>query len=218
MNFKDIKLKRTPYLFKNKLKEFTNLEKFNKNYILSKYGENLCNYSYYDRPVRSRLKCTLQEFYNIHYNTCYTFTRSIFDINNTSNKNLIINEINYPNNFFNINEIDKYIFYCGKEKSGCLPHSHGAALNLMSYGKKKWIFFDSLTKKGKEFENYFYNKYPLNNEWIDWYNNEYKNLCDNIEVIEFIQESNDIVFIPNNYNHTVYNLQETMGIVIELNN
>ena len=37
-----------------------------------------------------------------------------------------------------------------------------------------------------------------------------------VKTVEFIQEPNDIVFITDKFNHTVFNEEETMGIVVEL--
>ena len=58
-------------------------------------------------------------------------------------------------------------------------------------------------------------KYKKNIMWKNWYKNEYKKLISKTDVIEFIQQPNDIVFVPNGYLHTVYNNKNTMGILIE---
>ena len=107
------------------------------------------------------------------------------------------------------------LFFAGLKNTAALPHSHGAALNLMVYGEKKWIFFDSNTPTGTTIEQFYYKKYPKHEEWINWYNQEYDKLKLSIPIIECIQELNDIVYIPNKFNHTVLNIEETMGIVVE---
>ena len=87
----------------------------------------------------------------------------------------------------------------------------------MVTGKKKWILFDINTKLAIKITQYFYNRQPYYSSWTDWYNKEYAKLKkEDIPLIEFIQESNDIVYVPRNYNHTVCNLTYTLGIIIEV--
>ncbi len=210
--FKQIKENRIPTLIKNGLKYFPKLQKWNKNYIIEKYGNEICNYSYHARPVRSNLYCNYIDFFN-KYNNTYSFSRKTFDITKIDT---FIQDLTFPNPLFSKKNINKHIFFTGPEYSGALPHSHGPALNLMVYGRKRWIFFDANDTIGKKLEQYYYKKYPKDVLWIDWFKLEYKKLKKQIDIIECIQEPNDIVFVPNEYNHTVFNMKETMGIVIEL--
>ena len=212
--FREIRLKRIPTLIKNGLSYFPNLEKWNKEYIVEKYGDIDCTYSYHARPVRSKSKTNYRNFFNKYNKETYTFTRKIYNINDEKGK--IISDINYPNPFFDRVNIDRYIFYSGPKHTGALPHSHGPALNLMKYGRKRWIFFDTFYQDGKKLEQYYYNKYPLNVSWLEWYNKEYNSMDKFVKTVECIQEPNDLVFIPDNFNHTVFNEEETMGIVVEL--
>lgn len=211
-DFKVIKINRQPTLIKNGLKYFPKLKKWNIDYIIENYGEKSCSYSYHARPVRSKLECNYKTYFE-NYNKTYTFTRKIFDINE---KNTFIDDFTFPNPFLCIKDLDKQIFYCGPAYSGALPHSHGPALNLMVYGRKRWIFFDTLNEIGKKLENKYYQKYPKDVTWMDWFKIEYKNLKQQTNIIECIQEPNDIVYVPDNYNHTVFNMKDTMGIVVEL--
>ena len=86
----------------------------------------------------------------------------------------------------------------------------------MKYGRKRWIFFDTFYQEGKKLEQYYYNKYPIDISWLEWYNKEYNSMEKYVEKVECIQEPNDLVFIPDKFNHTVFNEEETMGIVVEL--
>ena len=86
----------------------------------------------------------------------------------------------------------------------------------MIYGEKKWILYD-FNKITAELTETYGKKYKKNIMWKNWYKNEYKNLISKTDVIEFIQQPNDIVFVPNRYLHTVYNNKNTMGILIEKN-
>ena len=212
-DFNKIKENRIPTLIKNGLKNFPELKNWNTEYIIKKYGKTNCIYTNDARPVSSRLTATYTDFFYNLSNKNYTFTRKMYDINNTLD---FIDDFTFPNPYFSKNEIEKHIFYSGPATTGALPHSHGAALNLMIYGKKKWIFFDKITHIGKKLEQYYYKNYPPKSQYNDWYNSEYDTLKKTIPIIECIQEPTDIVFVPNQYNHTVLNLETTMGIVVEL--
>ena len=84
----------------------------------------------------------------------------------------------------------------------------------MIYGEKKWILYD-VNKITAELTETYGKKYKKNIMWKNWYKNEYKKLISKTDVIEFIQQPNDIVFVPNGYLHTVYNNKNTMGMLIE---
>jgi len=207
-----IKNNRTPTLIKNGVYFFDNLKKWNENYIIDTYGNLNCNYSYHARPVRSNLQTTYVNYFNNLNNNTYTFTRTKYLENNTD----FIKDFTFPNPFFCKENIDKHIFYSGPKNTGALPHSHGSAINFMIFGKKKWIFFDTKTSIGKRLEQYYYTKYPKDIKYDEWYENEYEKLKKIVPLIECTQDSNDVVFIPKDYNHSVLNLEKTMGIVIEL--
>ena len=209
-----IKTENEPQLIKHGLKHFPQLHKWNKEYIKNEFGDISCNFSFDARPVRSKNTTTYDNYIKTLSDQSYSFTRVHY--NHQTDK--IIDDIDFPNPFFSKKEIDKYIFFCGPSHSGALQHSHGPALNLMVSGKKKWILFDSTTEYGARLQAYYYNKYPSNTQWIDWFTKEYKQLKENshVKIYEFIQEPGDIVFIPDKYNHSVFNMKDTIGIVIEL--
>jgi len=214
INVNNIKQKRVPTLIKNGLQYFNKLKSWDERYIIENYGNSNCNYSYHARPVRSKLETTYYNYFNNLKKNSYTFTRTNYDINN--NNNFFINDLTFPNPFFNKEDIDKYIFYSGPKNTGALPHSHGSAFNLMVYGKKKWIFFDTITNIGKLTEQNYYKKYPRDVTYNYWYEKEYLLLKNTLPIIECIQEQTDIIYIPNKFNHSVLNLDDTMGIVVEL--
>ena len=212
MNFN--KTSNEPKLFKDGLKYFEQIQKWDKEYISTNFGEIMCKYSDDGRPVRSKNTTTYNNYINDFSDKSYAFTREMYD----GKENKIIDDITFPNPFFSKNEIDKHIFFCGPCHTGALPHSHGKALNLMVSGRKRWIMFDSKTNYGKQLENYYYMKYPSTYQWMDWFSQEYKQLKanSNIKLYEFIQEPGDIVFIPDFFNHTVFNMKNTIGVVLEL--
>ena len=141
----------------------------------------------------------------------YVFSREQYDI---TKKNTYIDYLRFPNPFFNKKDIHHYIFYTGPKDTGILPYAHGDVFNLMIYGEKKWILYD-FNKITAELTETYGKKYKKNIMWKNWYKNEYKKLISKTDVIEFIQQPNDIVFVPNGYLHTVYNNKNTMGILIE---
>jgi len=211
--FNEIRQKRIPTVIKKGVNYFPNLYNWDKTYIINKFGNNECNYTYDSRPAYSNLKCNYKDYFNIYHNNTYSFTRKTYDIND---KHKFIDELHFPNPFFLKTNIDKYIFYSGPEYTGSLPHSHGEALNLMVSGQKKWILFDRNDIMGDRLQRDYYNNYGKHKLWIDWYNNEYENLKKSIKIVEYTQEPNDIIYIPYDYSHTVFNNKETMGIIIEI--
>jgi len=204
---------RIPTLIKNGLNYLPELKKWDKDYIIKNYGNLNCNYSYHARPVRSKLETNYLDFFNNKNNNSYAFTRKNYDINNKLD---FIKDFTFPNPYFNKNEIVRHIFYSGPSNTGALPHSHTTAFNFMIFGKKKWIFFDTITSQGKNLQQYYYKTYPRDIQYNDWYKLEYNKLKETVPIIECIQEANDVIFIPNNYNHCVLNLEDTMGIAVEL--
>ena len=207
----DLLKKRKPILFKNGLQYFPNLCNWDSTYLIQNYGTEICNYSYDARPVRSRNQTNLEMYFNRYQSNSYLFSRKVFDKHNKT----FINDLTFPNPFFNECNIEKYIIYSGPDKTGALPHSHGSAFNCMVYGEKKWIFFDSNTKTGKQLENYYYAKYPHTFTWMDWYNKEYENLLKLNITSEIIQQEKDIVYVPTCYNHTVFNKKQTLGLLLK---
>jgi hypothetical protein len=221
-----LKESRTPTLIKNGLKYFPKLKKWNKDYIVEKYGELTCWYSDDARPASTNLTTTYKDFFNNLSDKNYAFTRkprlfrlkkdSGHSYNPNTNNNDFMQDLTFPNPLFSELEIRFLQFFAGPKKSGALPHAHGPVLNMMAYGRKKWIFFDNESDVAKNLVDGYTKNYPVKSQWSDWYDSEYSNLIGAVPVIECIQEKNDIVFIPKNYVHTILNLQDTMGVVIEI--
>jgi len=212
-NLINIKKNRTPTIIKNGLKYFPKIQKWNEKYIIEIFGDNMGSITIKNdaRPE------AYFNYYNISYKDYfdkYTDTLSFTRKNFTEqDKNTFIDDIEFTNPFFTKNSIISYIFYTGPINSGLLPHKHGDVFNLMVYGEKKWIFFEN-----DELNKYYKFKYPNHILWQDWYDNEYETLKKTNNIIEYIQEKNDIIYVPRNYIHTIVNKKKTMGIVIELNN
>tara|TARA_Y100000591_G_C21762287_1_gene660758 strand:+ start:350 stop:1024 length:675 start_codon:yes stop_codon:yes gene_type:complete len=209
--FTDIKYNNIPTVFINGMDIFPQLKKWNTDYILNNYGENLCSITYDNDAVANFYfsnKCITYKDYFNDFNHTLSITRN----DNINEKNSFINDITFPNPFFKKEDIIRYYTYCGPPESGILPHYHSYALNLMTYGMKEWIFYDNI-----KLTDYYEIKYIRNVKYKEWYKNEYTNLKKNNKIIEYIQNTNDVVFIPKNYSHGVYNKQHTLGIVIEFN-
>jgi hypothetical protein len=211
-NFNDVRKLRVPTFIKNCLRYFPDLQKWDAAYIADKFGDHSCTYSNDARPVRSKLETTYSDFFNRLADDFYLFSRSEYDSKNPR----FISDFSFPNPLFRKSSIERHIFFAGPSQSGALPHSHGAAFNFMICGLKRWIFFDSSSDMGHKLEQFYYAKYPKDAQWIDWYNNEYEDLKKRIAVYECVQEPHDIVYIPEKFNHTVCNVNETLGIVVEV--
>jgi oxalate decarboxylase/phosphoglucose isomerase-like protein (cupin superfamily) len=207
----DLRRRRIPTLIKNGTSEFKNLKKWDKEYIIKKWGKSICSYSDDARPVYSSKRATYENFFNNLYDKKeYTFTRQ-----GVVERGDFLSDFTFPNVFFDEGDVGGHIFFSGDAGTGALPHSHGDALNFMVYGKKKWILFDSSTIVGARLELLYYDEYAKGSLWPQWYEAEYLNLKKTIQTIECTQESGDVVFVPYRYNHSVYNLSSTMGIIIE---
>ena len=117
------------------------------------------------------------------------------------------------------------MFINGPKDTGVLPHTHSHAINILKEGKKKWIFevnqtsklslsvrelISIINKKNNDKDD----KYILL-KWMDWYK-YYNKKYNKLACIECVQEPNDIIYVPHLIPHTVYNLEETIGLVINL--
>ena len=205
--------RRIPTLIKNGLKYFPELQKWNEEYIYKKYGNKKCSVAKDGKRIEKHFNDKNMNYKNYFEKNknLYLFSRESY---HKKKVNTYIDDLTFPNPFFNKKDIHHHVFYTGPKSSGILPHNHGDAFNLMIYGEKKWILFDSniITQKINRF---YEKKYKKNILWENWYKNEYKYLISKTNVIEFIQNPNDIVFVPRGYLHTVYNNKDTMGILIE---
>ena len=122
---------------------------------------------------------------------------------------------------FSIDNIDSFIIYNAPKNTGVLPHSHGDSINILKNGKKKWIFCNGdriqiinkeipLCEKARE------DCIKKNNKvnWMNWYEN-YRNIQKTCQ-IECLQESGDIILVPRTINHSVYNIEDSLGTVVDL--
>ena len=207
MDFKnDVRL-RTPKLYKGILSTyFPTIASWTSDYIINKYGTRTCKYSFHGRPVAQDNETTYSNFFN--NNVGYTFTRT------SSASSYFVDEVDWDvNTLFTKDDILRTIFFAGPKNTGALPHRHGDAFNLCVEGKKQWIMFDTITKEGLDLQKRYKRDYPVGSLWKTWYDNEYKSI--NVPIIEFTQLPGDIVYVPRGYSHTVYNHEQTLGIVFE---
>lgn len=209
--FDDIKKSNIPTVIKNGIDIFPELKKWNTDYILEKYGDNLCSITYDNDAAVNFYFLNKSITYKKYFDE-FKNTLSITRNDSIDEPNTFINDITFPNPFFKKDNIIRYYTYCGPPESGVLPHYHSHALNLMIYGMKEWIFYDN-----QKLTDYYEIKYFRNIKYKEWYKNEYENLKKNNKIIEYIQNTNDIIYIPKNYSHCIYNKKNTLGIVIEFN-
>jgi hypothetical protein len=104
-------------------------------------------------------------------------------------------------------------FYYGIKYSKCNIHNHSSALNYLFSEKKLWIIFPPINK------NYVFlntNKMlygSITEKTINWFLENYELLKNNIINLQiFLQEQNEIVYIPNKYFHCVINLDTVSDI------
>jgi hypothetical protein len=130
---------------------------------------------------------------------------------------LIKKLIPYPKNFFMDDIYTSYI-YAVPKYSGSHFHNHILALNYLIKGKKLWImckntYNNYITMKNNKWD---WETVSVANNYLDPYNWFIKNFnklireLENISII--IQNSNEIITVPNYYYHFVLNLEPSFGI------
>ena len=161
-----------------------------------------------------------------HNPKTYLFRREKIE---SESQNRVIDDV-IPNIIFSKKDIRSYIIYNGPKNTGVLPHAHKHSLNILKTGKKKWIFCNNFklktspnsiiallasnTNKPNKGINEIQDLKQDNIKWMDWYNT-YKKYNKNTE-IECIQEEGDLIYVPNQLIHAVYNLENTCGLVVDL--
>ena len=217
----------SPKLIKNYISEF-GISHWDEDYIMKTDGDKLCYISPYGRPITKVQTSTYTEFFNKYKKEdYYIFTKNIFGTSPPESdyrfQQTFQTEINIPKEIRESYDFKSTIFFAGNKGRGALPHKHTAALNILATGKKRWFLFDASSSNpmGERLQKYYYSAYPYktNTTSSDWLDKEYstslKNYKDNGgEVYEFIQEAGDVIIIPNEWSHTVINLDDCLGITL----
>ncbi|MCB9187986.1 MAG: hypothetical protein H6599_01765 [Flavobacteriales bacterium] len=210
---------RIPVLIKDGASDWPLMWKWNKGYIIQKAGKYPCAIVEDSRPAASRKSDTIENYFSKHIGKS---TLTLLPYHKT-NILPILKDIPIPNLFFNDKNIHRYFFYHAPKDAGTLPHKHRDAFNILKSGEKKWIFHDasnSSSKEGESLLDHYFNMYPIGTHAIDWFEKELPAIINKLEitkVYECIQQPGDIVYIPSEYMHTVLNLSEVMGMVLEIN-
>ena len=98
---------------------------------------------------------------------------------------------------------ERSLFYIGGELSGAYFHHHGAAVNVLFKGKKKWYLLPP---------KMFYG--PTSMNLVTWMHGIKPFL--KYPPLEVLQEEGDLVFVPTAWSHATMNLEETLGVAIEV--
>jgi mannose-6-phosphate isomerase-like protein (cupin superfamily) len=98
---------------------------------------------------------------------------------------------------------DNALFFVGGAGTGAYCHQHSAAYNALIYGRKRWFVYPP---------NAFFG--PHGAVMLEWLNTTYPHLP--TRPVECIQESGETLFVPQGFPHCVLNLQESVGIAIEI--
>lgn len=98
---------------------------------------------------------------------------------------------------------ERSLFYIGAELSGAYFHHHGAAANVLFKGKKKWYLLPPKVYYG-----------PTSMNLVSWMTNIKPFL--KYQPLEVLQEEGDMVFVPTAWSHATMNLEETLGVAIEV--
>lgn len=106
-------------------------------------------------------------------------------------------------------------------QGGALPHSHGATINALLYGAKRWFLKDPRTFKSRERQLKFemMKKHSIHDNKDNYTSHQWfkDKVMDNMKTpyYDFIQEPGDAVFIPLYFTHATIDLcRETVGVVL----
>lgn len=205
---------RIPVLIKEGASGWPLIKDWTKDFICKNYGDYKCTVISDSRPANSNHKTTLKDYF-INHKGKSTLTldfdpmKSIF----------FLKGLKFPNVFFKKKEIHRFFFYHSVRDAGTLPHVHRDAFNILRNGKKRWVMHDADKLKSPVGFNLLlesYKKYPPGNHAKDWFKKELGKVSRKIKLFECYQQDKDIVFVPENYCHTVVNISdEVLGIVVE---
>ncbi len=206
---------RRPVLLKGAAKEWELMSKWTKDYIAESSGSYICNIISDSRPASSTDQTTLKSYFS-KVKGKSTLTLERFD---KSDYPRFVNDILLPNVFFSKEDMARYFFFHSVKYAGTLPHNHRDAFNILQHGSKRWAFFDASqihSPLGFKIQMEYFKSYPKGTHAKEWFSKELPKLGKRLpDVQECIQEAGDIVYIPIDYSHTVLNLSEVMGLVVE---
>ena len=101
-------------------------------------------------------------------------------------------------------------FFLGAKGSGAHLHAHVATFNALLYGRKHWFLippeygmFDTHREQQMPIQRFLEVGLPAFEER-------------GIKVIEFIQQAGEIVFVPHEWMHCVYNLEDSVGLSYQM--
>ena len=101
-------------------------------------------------------------------------------------------------------------FYVGAKGSGAHLHAHVATFNALVYGRKHWYLIPP--EYGVR-DTYDEQHQPIEKFVAQGVADLRKK---GIKVLEFVQQAGEIVFVPANWLHAVYNLEDSVGLSYQL--
>ena len=96
------------------------------------------------------------------------------------------------------------LFFVGPTHSGAYFHAHFAAWNAVVYGRKRWLLMPPGAYYGQ-----VHNGNTTVIQWIE------RNL-DKYKPLDCVQEAGTMLFVPEGWAHATINLDDTIGIAIEV--
>ena len=208
---------RVPVLIKGGANSWPLMAKWNKEYVIKKAGNHMCTVVSDSRPASSRVQTTLKEYFK-KYPGKSTLTLQRYQEGAVIP---ILKDLPIPSPFFTNESIQRYFYFHSVKDAGTLPHKHRDAFNVLVSGSKHWVFHDASevsAPKGNAMLTQFHKTYPIGTTAKKWFENELPGMASSLkktQVYQCIQEPGDIVYIPTEFSHTVLNLSEVMGVVVE---
>jgi tetratricopeptide (TPR) repeat protein len=98
---------------------------------------------------------------------------------------------------------DKALFFLGPKHSGAYFHHHSAAFNALVHGSKAWYLLPPLAHYGPEVGTM--------REWLRVHSQGLPTAP-----LRCVQRSGEVLFVPSGWQHGVLNLENSVGIAIEV--
>lgn len=103
--------------------------------------------------------------------------------------------------------------YIGCKGTGSHIHNHSVAINFLISGKKQWIIFPHTSKNTKFLEDNNMGYGNIKEEPYEWFLKNKSRLLENLEDVTLIvQNKGEVINIPSNFYHGVYNLTKVCGV------
>ncbi|XP_035666878.1 jmjC domain-containing protein 8-like [Branchiostoma floridae] len=198
--------------FSGGAEEWTDTETWTRAGLVGKYGDHMAVYGYSDtinsHGGEAEEMIAIKDYVHVHMdkvNASSLGTTYLAD-----DKLLKYGELQdkiYPPEYLQYFRRPAGLLFLGRSGLGLGWHAHGDAWNGVVFGEKHWYVYNrSAFPPGMHFY-----------ESADWVEYVHKLLPPNKRPLECTQEAGDIVYIPQDFHHSVVNVGETIAVAFRDN-